>query len=98
MTCNRCGRPLTDPVSVARGMGPECAARDKPPAPELPMPKAAEYETMLTNQERALADALLARLQPLPDDYDPYAPYDRMARRAEAQRETDQHHDTHGVS
>lgn len=23
--CNKCGRPLRDPVSIARGMGPECA-------------------------------------------------------------------------
>lgn len=23
-TCNICGKPLTDPVSVARGIGPEC--------------------------------------------------------------------------
>lgn len=23
--CSRCGRPLTDPVSIARGMGPVCA-------------------------------------------------------------------------
>lgn len=22
--CGRCGRPLTDPVSVARGIGPDC--------------------------------------------------------------------------
>lgn len=26
-TCGRCGRDLTDPVSVARGIGPECAER-----------------------------------------------------------------------
>lgn len=23
-TCNRCGKELTDPVSVRRGIGPEC--------------------------------------------------------------------------
>lgn len=26
--CRRCKRPLKDPVSVARGMGPTCAAKD----------------------------------------------------------------------
>lgn len=26
-TCGICGRPLTDPVSIERGMGPECAAK-----------------------------------------------------------------------
>lgn len=23
--CSKCGRPLTNPASIARGMGPECA-------------------------------------------------------------------------
>jgi len=26
-TCGRCARPLTDPVSIARGIGPECASK-----------------------------------------------------------------------
>lgn len=26
-TCGMCNRPLTDPVSIARGIGPECAAK-----------------------------------------------------------------------
>jgi hypothetical protein len=25
--CKLCGRPLTDPVSLERGVGPDCAAR-----------------------------------------------------------------------
>jgi hypothetical protein len=25
--CGRCNRPLTDPVSIARGLGPECAGK-----------------------------------------------------------------------
>jgi hypothetical protein len=25
--CKRCGRPLTDPASIERGVGPDCAAR-----------------------------------------------------------------------
>lgn len=24
MTCNHCGKPLTDPVSIERGIGPDC--------------------------------------------------------------------------
>jgi hypothetical protein len=28
--CRRCGRALTDPTSVARGIGPECWAREAP--------------------------------------------------------------------
>lgn len=27
-TCRRCGRPLSDPASIAAGIGPECAARE----------------------------------------------------------------------
>lgn len=27
--CRHCGRPLTDPVSIERGVGPECAAQMK---------------------------------------------------------------------
>src|ERR1700752_4765990 len=26
-TCGRCARPLTDPQSIARGIGPECASK-----------------------------------------------------------------------
>jgi len=26
-TCGRCGRPLTDPESIKRGLGPTCASR-----------------------------------------------------------------------
>lgn len=26
-SCGRCGRSLTDPVSIARGLGPECATK-----------------------------------------------------------------------
>jgi hypothetical protein len=25
--CGRCGHPLTDPVSIARGLGPTCATK-----------------------------------------------------------------------
>ncbi len=28
--CERCGRRLTDPVSVERGVGPDCARREGP--------------------------------------------------------------------
>ncbi len=37
VTC-RCGKPLRDPVSVARGLGPVCARRlnGKPPAIRAP--------------------------------------------------------------
>lgn len=28
--CKRCGRTLTDPASVARGTGPECATKEEP--------------------------------------------------------------------
>lgn len=27
-TCRRCGRPLSDPTSIAAGIGPECAEAD----------------------------------------------------------------------
>lgn len=29
-TCGRCSRPLTDPDSIARGLGPECAGKVQP--------------------------------------------------------------------
>lgn len=31
--CRRCGRQLTDPVSVARGVGPECVRHERGTAP-----------------------------------------------------------------
>jgi hypothetical protein len=35
--CKRCGRTLTDPASIARGLGPDCLAHMKP-APEEEQP------------------------------------------------------------
>lgn len=33
--CGKCGRLLTDPVSIARGLGPECAGVKKPSGVKL---------------------------------------------------------------
>src|SRR5690606_35743395 len=34
-TCTICSRPLTDPVSIERGMGPVCAARNNADAEQV---------------------------------------------------------------
>ena len=36
--CRRCGRALTDPVSVERGVGPECLSRYTTTPPERSQP------------------------------------------------------------
>jgi len=33
--CQDCGKPLTDPTSVARGIGPDCFARRQTPAADV---------------------------------------------------------------
>ena len=43
-TCIMCGRPLTDPASIKRGMGPVCAgqrAKETEAMPELPFERVA---------------------------------------------------------
>lgn len=38
MICNRCHRPLTDPVSIQRQYGPVCAGKVTIAPPESPLP------------------------------------------------------------
>lgn len=37
--CSRCGKPLTDPYSIAVGMGPECRGGAKKKGWKFPKPK-----------------------------------------------------------
>lgn len=49
--CQVCGRPLTDPTSRYRGVGPTCFARTRRYFPEGP--RNPEYEAQLAEAERA---------------------------------------------
>lgn len=67
VTCERCGQELTDPESIARGMGPECAmtqAAQFGAISDLTMALATGYFDMVARKfliEKAICDTRLAK-------------------------------------
>ncbi len=52
-TCSRCGRPLSDPASVAAGIGPECKEREENHGfTERELRRAIAYAVQLRRQQQ----------------------------------------------
>jgi hypothetical protein len=50
--CGRCGRQLTDPVSIERGIGPECYGRETGSHHEIRVPHVTVVATPLVKEEQ----------------------------------------------
>ena len=48
--CIKCGRPLRDPESIARGMGPECAGTNGRSSKKIPRPGFARKAVLIMRQ------------------------------------------------
>ena len=55
--CSRCGRPLTDPYSVAVGMGPECRGGLQKKGWKFPKPK------FRVHQGRVVFDGVVGKVE-----------------------------------